>query len=97
MWVDCFQLFLLLTFNSKTAAVNSVIHKPDLALDFDGDGCALPWSSLGSSDSCYLRGNKTMTWEEGFDFCENHGGYLLEVDSEKEHLDLIGGSNNIGI
>ena len=34
-----------------------------------------------------------MTWEEGWEFCENHGGYLLEVDSEKEHQDLMGGLN----
>ena len=100
MRVDCFQIrflqiFLLLTFVSKTAAVNSVIHKSDLALDFDEDGCAPPWTSLGSSDNCYLRGDKTMTWEEGWDFCENHGGHLLEVDSEREHLDLTSRTNNI--
>ena len=31
-----------------------------------------------------------MTWDEGWDFCDDNGGYLLEVDSEQEYLDLLG-------
>ena len=31
-----------------------------------------------------------MTWEDGWDFCDDHGGYMVEVNSEKEYLDLIG-------
>ena len=101
MWVNCVQtrflhFFLLSTSNFETA-LNSVIHKTDLVLNFDGDGCAPPWISSGSSDSCYLKGNNTMTWDEGWDFCDHNGGYLLEVDTEQEHLDLLGRLNKIRI
>ena len=97
MWDNNYQIcflkfFLLLTSNFE-AVLCSDIHKTDLALNFNGDGCDPPWISCGSSDSCYLRGSETMMRFEGVDFCNDHGGYLVEVNSEKEHLDLIGRLN----
>ena len=97
MWDKCYQIrflqfFLLSTPNFETA-LSYEIHKPDLALKFEGDGCDPPWISCGSSNSCYLRGTWEElrgTWEQGLDFCDTHGGYMLEVNSEKEHLDIIG-------
>ena len=85
------MLFLLLLFiwhlpSVSEANLNSGTHSP--ALDFDG--CSPPWKQSGFSNSCYLLGEKTMTWDEGWDFCDDNGGYLLEVDSEQEYLDLLG-------
>ena len=98
MWVNCvqthfLQFFLFLT--SETAPLNSEF--PNSAPDFDGYDCSPPWISNGSSDSCYLLGSDSMTWEDGWDFCDDNGGYLLEVDSEQEHLDLLGRLNKIRI
>ena len=100
MWVNCFQtcflqFFLLLSLKSKTAQLNSDFH--DSAPAFDGDDCSTPWIFSGSSNSCYLLGSDSMTWEDGWDFCDDNGGYLLEVDSEQEHLDLFGRLNNLRI
>ena len=54
------------------------------------------WLPVGPGESCYLISRDHMTWFAAQEFCWNHGGYLVEIDSADEeqlieqilHLDI---------
>ena len=88
-------VFLLLSIDLKKT-LNS-----DLVLSDVVDNCEAPWRSLGSTSSCYVRGEdiecicanfncQQTSWEEAQTCCIENGGYLVEIGSEEEQAMLIG-------
>ena len=90
-------VFLLLSIDLKKT-LNS-----DLVLSDDVDNCEAPWRSLGSTSSCYVRGEDIecrcrnrnfdcpqISWEEAQTCCIENGGYLVEIGSEEEQAMLTG-------
>ena len=81
----CHLLVILLVSLNLRRVLNS-----DLVFSGDEDTCDVPWRSFGSSTSCYLLGPDSMTWGEAWQFCFKSGGFMLEIESEEEHLLLTG-------
>merc|ERR1712110_173407 len=40
--------------------------------------------------SCYHRSSRSLSWREGNDYCQQQGGYVVEVNSEAEQQLLTG-------
>merc|ERR1712130_414512 len=52
------------------------------------------WAEAGAS--CYHRSSQPMSWREGNDYCQQQGGFMVEVNSEPEQQLITGmyGSEN---
>jgi len=46
------------------------------------------WAEAGAS--CYHRSSRSLSWREGNDYCQQQGGYMVEVNSEAEQQLLTG-------
>ena len=52
------------------------------------------WAEAGAS--CYHRSPQPISWREGNDYCQQQGGFMVEINSEAEQQLITGmyGSEN---